>query len=135
MGGVAQTLQKGLDAITAKAKKAGVNVDECLGADEKALLNLPTKAANDATGCVEGLVLKATNSVDDALQKVSFLNNAFFNAFTRILQTLLKITTSKYFLSNCGILKMRILMISTYFQCLNVKYYYFLVYVLIVLVY
>lgn len=71
--GIQESFQKELDDLKAQAKKANVNIDDCLGQDEKTLVNLPTATANDMVSCVQGLILQAINYVNDALNKVSKL--------------------------------------------------------------
>lgn len=57
--------------LKAKAKAAGVNVDECFGQDETTLINLPEVTAHEMVLCTEGYVLRVIHDVDDALARVS----------------------------------------------------------------
>lgn len=70
--GVEKSFEKSLDDIKAMAAKSGVNIDECLGEDEKRLVSLPGLAANQTVLCTESLILQATKYVDNELDKVSF---------------------------------------------------------------
>lgn len=63
--------KKEIDALKATAKKAGVNVDECLGDDETRLVNLPSFFSTSFMKCDQGLVVQAVGYVDDAVQRVS----------------------------------------------------------------
>lgn len=75
LNGLQESFKNELDELKAKAKKAGVNIDECLGEDEKKLVNLPTSTSNDMVQCVQGWILKAIAYVNDALAKVSEENS------------------------------------------------------------
>lgn len=69
--GLQQSFQQEIDALKAKAKKAGVNADECFGKDEKTLVNLPTAATSDMIRCVQGYVNRIFGDANQALNKVS----------------------------------------------------------------
>lgn len=71
--GLQTSFTQQLDELKAEAKKAGVNIDSCLGKDEQTLANLPTATAKDMVQCVQGYVLKMINYVNDALNRVIFL--------------------------------------------------------------
>lgn len=68
--GLQASFTKELDALKAKAKNAGVNIDSCLGKDEQTLTNLPTATAKDMVQCVQGYIIKMINYVNAALTKV-----------------------------------------------------------------
>lgn len=71
LSGLQRVFIEKIDALKEKAKKAGVNIDSCLGKDEKDLINLPTVAANDMVKCVQGDINSVFDSANDALNKVS----------------------------------------------------------------
>lgn len=52
------------------AKKAGVNVDVCLGSDVDELLNLPAMAVNDVLWCKQNYIFQAFDRLYSALNKV-----------------------------------------------------------------
>lgn len=63
--------QDEVNELKARAKAAGVNADECFGADETTLINLPEVTAHEMSQCTEGCVLKIIQVNEDLLVKVS----------------------------------------------------------------
>lgn len=72
------TFEKGLDELKNKAAKAGVNIDDCLGENEKRLVNLPAATVYDMIECVQGLVIQPIRYISDALDTVNMENLLFF---------------------------------------------------------
>lgn len=64
------SFKKELDELKAKAKKAGVNIDSCLGEDEKKLVTLASLVESYMISCVQSLTLNTTGLANDALTKV-----------------------------------------------------------------
>ncbi|KAG5865526.1 hypothetical protein JTB14_035897 [Gonioctena quinquepunctata] len=65
-----QKLKEQLDALKEKAKKAGVNIDSCLGEDENKLINLPNDFSDDMVHCVSDTINQGIGYAQDALNKV-----------------------------------------------------------------
>ncbi|CAH1975210.1 unnamed protein product [Acanthoscelides obtectus] len=60
MNSTEESFRKQLDALKEKAKAKGVNIDECLGENEKKLIDLPNVASND-------MIHGATDRVNEAI--------------------------------------------------------------------
>lgn len=70
MSGAINKIQAELNALKVKAKKAGVNIDSCLGTDETNLLGLLNKFAGEMVHCVSDRVTDAINYAQDGLNAV-----------------------------------------------------------------
>ncbi|CAH1119278.1 unnamed protein product [Phaedon cochleariae] len=65
-----QKLTEELDKLKQKAKDAGVNIDECLGADEQRLISLPNVYSDDLVHCVEDQITSAIKYAQDGLNQI-----------------------------------------------------------------
>ncbi|KAG5868216.1 hypothetical protein JTB14_031173 [Gonioctena quinquepunctata] len=65
-----QKLKEQLDVLKEKAKKAGVNIDSCLGEDENKLINLPNDFSDDMVHCVSDTINQGIGYAQDALNKI-----------------------------------------------------------------
>ncbi|KAG5892091.1 hypothetical protein JTB14_011991 [Gonioctena quinquepunctata] len=65
-----EKFKKEIDELKEKAKNAGVNIDDCLGADEQKLLNLPNELSGDMVHCVSDKVDQGIGYAQDALNKI-----------------------------------------------------------------
>ncbi|XP_074026408.1 uncharacterized protein [Leptinotarsa decemlineata] len=68
--GFENKLKNELDALKQKAKNAGVNIDDCLGENERKLINLPNDFAVDMVQCVQNTLNEGINYAQDALNKI-----------------------------------------------------------------
>nr|CAH7767182.1 unnamed protein product [Callosobruchus chinensis] len=70
MNSTEEALKKQLDALKEKAKAKGVNIDECLGENEKKLVDLPNVASNDMIHCVTDRVNEGIGYIQTGLNQV-----------------------------------------------------------------
>lgn len=64
-----------LDALKKKAADAGVNIDECLGANEDKLVNMPNELSNDMVHCVSDRIIEGISYAQDALNNIQLVVN------------------------------------------------------------
>ncbi|KAJ8937476.1 hypothetical protein NQ314_011865, partial [Rhamnusium bicolor] len=70
MQGFENDFKAELDKLKEKAKKAGVNIDDCLKGNEDRLVNLPNQLSNDMVHCVSDKINQGISYAQDALNHV-----------------------------------------------------------------
>lgn len=68
-------LKEELDKLKEKARKAGVNIDDCLKGNEDRLVTLPDQLSNDMVHCVSDKINKGISFAQDALDNVSSISS------------------------------------------------------------